>query len=99
MAARTTSDAAKLVVANMTIFGLAALDGSATWLELGRTLLWTVPGNVIGGGLLVGVAYSWLAGPPQRASRPAGAAAAHVDVALDDELAAPTLSSARSGRW
>lgn len=79
MAARTTSDAAKLgvlwwallafiasgfehSVANMTIFGLATLEGSATWLELARNLAWTVPGNVIGGGILVGLVYSWLNG-------------------------------------
>ncbi|PSO51231.1 MAG: hypothetical protein BRC31_06880 [Actinobacteria bacterium QS_5_72_10] len=30
--------------------------------KLGRNLLWTVPGNIVGGGLLVGVADSWLNG-------------------------------------
>ena len=49
-------------VANMTLFSVAALRGSATWLELARNLAWTVPGNVLGGGLLVGVGYAWLAG-------------------------------------
>jgi nitrite transporter len=47
-------------VANMTLFSLGILQGSATWAELGRNLAWTVPGNVIGGGLLVGVVYAWL---------------------------------------
>ncbi|MBW3603584.1 MAG: formate/nitrite transporter family protein [Actinobacteria bacterium] len=52
-------------VANMTIFSLGVFQGSTTWVELGRNLLWTVPGNVIGGGLLVGLGYAWLAGPRQ----------------------------------
>ncbi|HEX8803780.1 MAG TPA: formate/nitrite transporter family protein, partial [Acidimicrobiales bacterium] len=72
MAARTRSDAAKLVVlwwallafvgsgfehsvANATVFGLAALDGSIGWGALVRNLLWTVPGNVVGGGVVVGL--------------------------------------------
>lgn len=79
MAARATSDGAKLTVlwwallafvasgfehsvANMTVFGLAALDGSATWAELARNLAWTVPGNVVGGGIIAGLGYAWLAG-------------------------------------
>lgn len=76
MAARTKSDAAKLVVlwwallafigsgfehsiANMTVFGLGIFDGSATWSMMGRNLLWTVPGNLVGGGILVGLVYAW----------------------------------------
>jgi nitrite transporter NirC len=50
-------------VANMTIFSLGVLEGSATWLQLARNLAWTVPGNVVGGGLLMGLAYAWLSGP------------------------------------
>jgi nitrite transporter NirC len=79
MAARTKSDAAKLVVlwwallafiasgfehsvANMTIFGLGILDGTTSAAELARNLAWTVPGNVIGGGLVIGLGYAWMAG-------------------------------------
>ena len=47
-------------VANMTIFALGVFEGSATWAELGRNLMWTVPGNVVGGGLLIGLGYSWI---------------------------------------
>jgi len=49
-------------VANMTIFGLGLYTHLplATASTLTRNLLWTVPGNVIGGGLLVGLAYSWI---------------------------------------
>jgi nitrite transporter NirC len=78
MAARTRSDAAKLVVlwwallafvasgfehsvANMTVFALAAFQGAATWTDLARNLAWTVPGNIVGGGLVIGLGYAWLA--------------------------------------
>jgi nitrite transporter NirC len=57
-------------VANMTIFSLGALAGSATWADLLRNLAWTVPGNVVGGGLLVGLAYAWLAAPAAPAPAP-----------------------------
>ena len=79
MAARTTSDAAKLVclwwallafvasgfehsVANMTLFAVAVFVHAphAAWDTLGRNLAWTVPGNLVGGGLLVGAVYAWL---------------------------------------
>jgi nitrite transporter NirC len=86
MAARTRSDAAKLVVlwwallafigsgfehsvANMTIFSLAALEGSLGWGALGRNLLWTVPGNIVGGGLVIGLGYAWIA-TTRRAAAP-----------------------------
>jgi nitrite transporter NirC len=49
-------------VANMTVFSLGVFQGSATWLELARNLAWTVPGNVVGGGVLMGLAYAWLGG-------------------------------------
>jgi nitrite transporter NirC len=58
-------------VANMTIFTIGILDGSATVGELAANLVWTVPGNVLGGGLIVGLGYAWLGG-----SRPATSAAA-----------------------
>lgn len=47
-------------VANMTIFSLGIFDGTATWAQLSRNLAWTVPGNIVGGGILVGLAYAWL---------------------------------------
>ena len=78
MAARTRSDAAKLVVlwwallafigsgfehsiANVTTFSLGALEGSIGWGALARNLPWTVPGNVVGGGLVIGLGYAWMA--------------------------------------
>lgn len=89
MAARATSDGAKLAVlwwgllafigsgfehsiANMTIFGLGVFEGSAEWAMLARNLLWTIPGNVVGGGVLVGLLYGWAARP---ATTPAAAPA------------------------
>lgn len=54
-------------IANMTLFGLAILEGHATAADLFRNLAWTVPGNVVGGGLLVGLTYSWIGGPARAA--------------------------------
>lgn len=87
MAARTRSDAAKLLVlwwallafissgfehsvANMTTFSLAALQGSGTWAMLARNLAWTVPGNLVGGALVVGAGYAWLGKPSRSAAEP-----------------------------
>lgn len=84
MAARTRSDAAKLVVlwwallafissgfehsvANMTTFALAALAGTGDWAMLARNLLWTVPGNLVGGAVVVGAAYAYLGTTPTTA--------------------------------
>ncbi|HYI60596.1 MAG TPA: formate/nitrite transporter family protein [Acidimicrobiales bacterium] len=53
-------------IANMTIFGLGILEGSATAGQLARNLAWTVPGNIVGGGLLVGLAYAWIGRPGTR---------------------------------
>ena len=80
MAARTRSDAAKVMViwwcllafivagfehsiANMTVFGLGIFVHHATFSDLFRNLAWTVPGNIVGGGLLV--AYNFIAGRPK----------------------------------
>jgi nitrite transporter NirC len=50
-------------VANMTTFALGVFQGSATWSDLGYNLAWTVPGNVVGGGVIVGLGYAWLGRP------------------------------------
>jgi nitrite transporter NirC len=50
-------------VANMTVFGLGIFEHHATWSDLWRNLAWTVPGNVVGGGVLVGLVYSWVGRP------------------------------------
>jgi len=47
-------------VANMTVFGLGIFEGNASWGDLWRNLAWTVPGNIVGGGVLVGLVYSWV---------------------------------------
>lgn len=71
MAARTRSDAAKLIVlwwallgfvasgfghsvANMTTFSLGVFTAGATWDQLARNLAVTIPGNLVGGALVVG---------------------------------------------
>jgi nitrite transporter NirC len=47
-------------IANMTVFTLAILHGSATWADLGHNLLYTIPGNIVGGALLVAAPYAWI---------------------------------------
>jgi nitrite transporter NirC len=47
-------------IANVTTFAMGALHGTSDWGDLGRNLAWTVPGNIVGGALLVGFAYGWL---------------------------------------
>jgi nitrite transporter NirC len=50
-------------VANMTVYGLAVFQHTASWSDLWRNLAWTVPGNVVGGGVLVGLVYAWVGSP------------------------------------
>lgn len=69
-------------IANATLFSLAVFEGQASWADLGRNLAWTVPGNVIGGGLLVGMAYSWLVDPASTATVLAAEPQAGVETAL-----------------
>jgi nitrite transporter NirC len=47
-------------IANVTTFAMGALHGTSDWGDLARNLAWTVPGNIVGGALLVGFAYGWL---------------------------------------
>jgi len=56
-------------IANMTSLGLAALIGVGSWSELGRNLVYTVPGNVVGGAVLVGLAYAWIGKDPAPRAR------------------------------
>ncbi len=70
--------------ANVTTFALGALEGSATWGMLWRNLAWTIPGNMIGGGLLVGLAYGWL-GSAAPAPAPAAATVPSVAAPVADQ--------------
>jgi nitrite transporter NirC len=47
----------------MTVFGLGIFQHVASWSDLWRNLAWTVPGNIVGGGVLVGLAYAWVGSP------------------------------------
>ena len=49
-------------IANMTIFGVAIYHHAAGYSDLLRNLAWTVPGNIVGGGLVIGLGYAWIAG-------------------------------------
>lgn len=64
-------------IANVTTFSLAALDGSIGWGALTRNLAWTVPGNIVGGALVIGVGYAWMSG--RRSEAPAKAEAPVVE--------------------
>lgn len=97
-------------VANMTIFSLGIFDGTATWAELSRNLAWTVPGNIVGGGLLVGLAYAWLGGsrpgrqsspdvPPDHLAEEAlDPAPVEAAAATDGQVAEPVAASALHGK-
>jgi nitrite transporter NirC len=54
-------------VANMTIFSLAIFNNAADWSDLGHNLLLTVPGNIVGGALVVGLPYAFSARPKRPA--------------------------------
>jgi len=58
-------------IANVTTFSLGALEGSIGWGALVRNLAWTIPGNVVGGGLVIGLGYAWIAKPRLQATAPA----------------------------
>lgn len=49
-------------IANATTFALGVFGGVADWGMLARNLAWTVPGNLVGGGLVVGLGYAWIGG-------------------------------------
>lgn len=106
MAARASSDSAKLIVlwwallafiatgfehsvANMTIFGLGIFGHvpGATVANLATNLLWVTLGNIVGGGLLVGLAYSYAGREPRRrtvnVTIPERASLAHLEDSLD----------------
>ena len=71
-------------VANMTIFSLAIFNHAASWSDLGHNLLLTVPGNVVGGALVVGLPYAFSARTQRTALRaePAPSPAATPEPAL-----------------
>lgn len=56
------------VVANMTTFSLGLFGGlgPTTWADFGRNLTWVGLGNLVGGAVVVGLAYVVVAGPRAR---------------------------------
>jgi nitrite transporter NirC len=68
-------------IANMTSLSLAAMSGVGQWSELWRNLTYTVPGNIVGGGLFIGLAYGWLGRP---ATIPTAVATATVTAWVDE---------------
>jgi len=84
-------------IANMTVFALGALDGASSWAALGRNLLWTVPGNVVGGGLVIGLGYAWMGARRAPAPAPAGSSAV-VDTTHVGDVTDVTEALAPAGR-
>lgn len=91
-------------VANMAVYSMAILDDLATFGDLLRNLAFTVPGNIVGGGLLVGGAY-WFTGGARRsdfvadtaqAPRPDAEDLGHGPTSADDRAERPV--TAGSGR-
>ncbi|WP_084130409.1 formate/nitrite transporter family protein [Demequina sp. NBRC 110055] len=73
------------VVANMTIFGAGVLGGSTvevTWADLGTNMLWVGLGNLVGGMVVLAMAYTFIAGP-RRADAVAALAADVSDVSVE----------------
>ena len=77
-------------IANMTIFGLGIFEGHATWADLFRNLAWTVPGNIVGGGVLIGIGYAYAG----RIARHGPAAAAATAVPPATDVPVPVLAQA-----
>jgi len=63
------------VVANMTTYALGMMTGidDATWADFGGNMLWVGLGNLVGGALLVGLAYWFVGGSPRHHAAPADA--------------------------
>jgi nitrite transporter NirC len=57
-------------IANMTSLSLAAMTGVGEWSEVARNLLFTIPGNVVGGSI-VGLAYAYVGSPAKSKAAPA----------------------------
>ncbi|WP_082092244.1 formate/nitrite transporter family protein [Demequina pelophila] len=70
------------VVANMTTFALALIGGGAhaSWLDFGTNMLFVGLGNLVGGGVVIGLAYSFVAG---RASAASDDDLEHLDAQLE----------------
>lgn len=91
-------------VANMTVFGLGIFQDHAAWSDLWRNLAWTVPGNIVGGGILVGLTYAWVGRPaapvtiaPEPIPEPAIDAPLARAMTADGNGLAPTLEPATRG--
>lgn len=77
-------------VANMTVFSLAIFGhAGAGWGDLFHNLALTVPGNIVGGGVLVGAVYAYLGRDVTARSEPVAGAAV--------QIPEPELASAGAG--
>lgn len=84
-------------IANVTTFSLGIFQGTATWSDMMRNLLWTIPGNVIGGGLLVGAVYAYLGGSKRADAEIPPALDPYVSIRPEDAVATAGIISPQVG--
>ena len=82
-------------VANMTVFSIGIFQGHAAWSDLWRNLAWTIPGNIVGGGVLVGLAYVWVG---QKSASPVSSVAPEPIPLAVDMTSLPELQPANAER-
>ena len=87
------------VVANMTTFGLGLIGGlpEASWADFARNMSVVGLGNLVGGGLIVGLGYAVVAGPlrPRRDATEAPTPAVAETAQLVETTPAPVAATAR----
>ncbi|MCR2825395.1 formate/nitrite transporter family protein [Microbacterium sp. zg.Y909] len=78
------------VVANMTTYALGLMTGvdAATWADFGGNMLWVGTGNLVGGAVVVGLGYWFVAGSP-RGSQGASVEEEGVAVIVEGEPRSP----------
>jgi nitrite transporter len=76
-------------IANMSLFSLGIVNGQADVADLARNLVFTVPGNIVGGAVLVAAAY-WFANDGGRTAADKTSAEPAVPAAADSTPRTPT---------
>ncbi|GAB0107789.1 formate/nitrite transporter family protein [Nocardia sp. JMUB6875] len=76
-------------VANMSLYTIGIFEGQASFADLGRNLIYTVPGNIVGGGLLVGAVYWYTSGARRTRTSAVAAPARSAQVASRTLTATP----------
>ncbi|WP_082109887.1 formate/nitrite transporter family protein [Demequina phytophila] len=72
------------VVANMTTFAIGLMQGDVTWAEFGTNMTFVGLGNLVGGAVVIGLAYTFVAGKARRDDAPAGGPVEAAEAILED---------------